>query len=48
MKQIDVIASAEHAGDVLIASFLNAGEVINRLKDFDRITLVCSGTNGNI
>jgi 2-phosphosulfolactate phosphatase len=41
------IKAAEHAGDVLIASFLNAGEVISRLKDFDRITLVCSGTNGN-
>ncbi len=41
------IKAVEHAGDVLIASFLNAGEVINRLKDFDRITLVCSGTNGN-
>ncbi len=41
------IKAAEHAGDVLIVSFLNAGAVINQLKDFDRITLVCSGTSGN-
>ena len=41
------IKAASHAGDVLIASFLNAKAVAEKLKDAERISLVCSGTDGN-
>ncbi len=40
------IKAAEKAGDVFIASFLNADAVVNRVKEMDKLTLICSGTNG--
>jgi len=41
------IRAAAMAGDVLIASFLNVKAVADKLKDAEKISLVCSGTNGN-
>jgi len=40
------IKAAEPAGDVLIASFLNAGAVVKSLESVEKLTLICSGTNG--
>ena len=41
------IRAAAAAGDVLIASFRNAGAIAERLRNTVGITLICSGTNGN-
>ncbi len=41
------IRKASEADRVLIASFLNAEAVVELLKNEKRITLICSGTNGD-
>ncbi len=40
------IKAAENAGDIFIASFLNATAVVGKIKKSKVITLICSGTNG--
>ena len=40
------IKAAGSADDVLIASFLNAPALVNRVKEVERLTVVCSGTDG--
>ncbi len=41
------IKAASQAGDVFIASFLNARAVAETLMSADKVALVCSGTNGD-
>ena len=40
------IKAAENAGDILIASFLNATAVVDKVKNQSNLTVICSGTNG--
>ena len=41
------IRAAATVGEVYIVSFLNARAVAEKLRDTERISLICSGTNGN-
>jgi 2-phosphosulfolactate phosphatase len=42
------IAAAERMDEVLIGSFLNLSAVVDRLRDYRHVHLVCAGTEGQV